>query len=83
MKTGLLLMTILALSAACNETGNRNPISDSLGNKITDTSGRSDTMNYERMQTRSGNPDSATGPASRKNDTAYYERMPQKSDSLK
>ncbi|HYF32289.1 MAG TPA: hypothetical protein VD993_14295 [Chitinophagaceae bacterium] len=82
----IFLIIPLAIAAifvgACNGNAGKNSLSDSLGNTITDSAGRYDTMSYERMQTKTGNTDTAGGGQARKNDTAHYERMPQKSDSL-
>lgn len=82
MKNGIIFTAVVAILTACSNSGSKDPgLSDSLGNKYTDTSGRSDTAYYERMlqKTNAGDTTSNTN-TPRKNDTAYYERLPNKSN---
>lgn len=73
-------MSIMLFAACKNKTGNTNvDLSDSLGNRVTDTTRRNDTAYYERLQQKTGAQD--TNAASRRrNDTASYERLPNKSN---
>ena len=80
MKHGILIMAGFALLCACsNNSTNTYDLHDSLGNKTTDTMRSGDTGYYERMNQKTGVPD--TGSLINKtnrNDTGYYERLPNK-----
>lgn len=80
MKSTFLFILITAL-AACEGGRSKNSITDSLGNKIVDSSNFGDTMSYERMRGKTGTMDTASQTDGRKNDTASYQRMPQRRDS--
>ena len=81
MKHGIILIASIALIAACNNSGSKDPdLSDSLGNKRTDTTRRGDTAYYERLQQKTGAGDTSQINNTRRNDTAYYERLPNKTN---
>lgn len=79
MKYLFVFIIIIAVIAACNQSGSKNTTSDTLGFKATDTLRRGDTMYYERLQhkTTAGPTDSA-GQQPVRNDTMYYERLQHK-----
>lgn len=72
-----LLLISLPILFACNSERQPETPVDSLGVRMTDTTGRNDTMYYERMQHKTGIADSSHDRPSRR-DTAYYERMEQR-----
>jgi hypothetical protein len=82
MKRGIILMASLALFTACNNSARNSDtnLSDSLGNKYTDTTRRSDTAYYERLQHKTGVGDSTNSATPRRSDTGYYERLPNKTN---
>ena len=55
MKHGFITLSAIIFLAACNNnSAGNNDLSDSLGNKTTDTTGRGDTAYYERMIQKTG-----------------------------
>ena len=81
MKHGIILIAGIAFITACNNSGGNDPdLSDSLGNKRTDTTSRSDTAYYERLQQKTGAGDTSQLNNTRRKDTAYYERLPNKTN---
>jgi hypothetical protein len=82
MKQGIFILG-MSLMIACkgkqNTTDNYD-LTDSLGNKMTDTTGRGDTAYYERMQQKTGYDTASGNTSGHRHDTAYYERMPNKSN---
>ena len=80
MKHGILIMAGMALMCACNNNSTETyDLSDSLGNKASDTMQRSDTAYYERLNQKTGVLDTNSSIAKpKRNDTAYYERLPNK-----
>jgi hypothetical protein len=81
MKHGIILIASIMFIAACNSSGSADPdLSDSLGNKRTDTTSRSDTGYYERLQQKTSAGDTSQINNPRRNDTGYYERLPNKSN---
>ena len=76
----LHILSIALVFIACNQSGKGYISEDSLGVKRVDTTRRNDTMNYERMLHKTGPADSLSPTAAPpRGDTAYYERLPQKS----
>jgi hypothetical protein len=81
MKNGIILIASITFITACNSSGSTDPdLSDSLGNKRTDTTSRSDTGYYERLQQKTSAGDTSQINNPRRNDTGYYERLPNKSN---
>lgn len=75
-------MAGIALLCACsNNSTNTYDLHDSLGNKTTDTMRRTDTGYYERMNQKTGVPDTGSRiNRPKRSDTAYYERLPNKTN---
>lgn len=81
MKNRTIIIASFALFTACNNAANNNGTpNDSLGNKFTDTTGRSDTAYYERLQQKTGAEDTTSSGTPRRSDTGYYERLPNKTN---
>ena len=79
MKHGFITLSAIIFLAACNNnSAGTNDLSDSLGNKTTDTTGRGDTAYYERMIQKTGPGDTTSSNTRRRSDTAHYERLPNK-----
>ena len=81
MKSTLLFISIFAL-ISCEGGRSKKTVTDSLGNKIIDSSNFGDTMSYERMRGKTGTADTTGQTDPKKNDTASYQRMPQHRDSV-
>ena len=81
MKQGFILIASIAFITACNNSGSQDPdLSDSLGHKRIDTTNRSDTAYYERLQQKTGAGDTSQINNPRRSDTGYYERLPNKTN---
>jgi hypothetical protein len=74
----LCILLMALIFTACNNPGKGYISEDSLGVKRTDSSSRGDTMNYERMQQKTGAADSISS-GSQRRDTGTYDRLPQQS----
>ncbi|HEY0679319.1 MAG TPA: hypothetical protein VGD17_13605 [Chitinophagaceae bacterium] len=80
----LMILTVIFASVIFSSCGNNNsgnkylPL-DSLGNKVTDSNHRGDTMYYERLQQKTRLEDTSSRNPGR-SDTVNYERQPQRSN---
>lgn len=82
MKQGIFIAGIMLVCACNNNSADTYDLTDSLGRKTTDTTTlRNDTAYYERMNQKTGVPDTGSNIATpKRNDTAYYERLPNKTN---
>lgn len=77
MRRVIIMLAVISLGA-CDQSSKGYVPEDSLGIKRIDTSGRNDTMNYERMLQKTAPADSSSQ-TTHGRDTANYQSLPQKS----